>query len=274
LVVERTGEHDRLDGFAETAAGASRGERHSTWVVSTRIDLPHSCEICGERHTFTVVLSSNSFPPPAPGLDGRPGGMHCYDVLEGIGQCPGCGYSAPALTALPAGAEETVKSEEYRLAASAAGPDLARAWHCWSFLCEKAGDRGAAGWADLKAAWACDDSRAEEASRFFRAEVLRHFAEYLGENPPANARPHETMLLDLKRRSGRLEEATAAAEELARSGDERSREMAAFQAFLVRRGDVGGYTLEDLGDYTREPETWIERREKRASKRSWWRLWR
>ena len=134
--------------------------------------------------------------------------MHHYDVLLGIGCCPSCGYCAPALAELPAEAAETVRGEAYRRASEVAGPELARAWHCWSLLC---GDYKLAALSNLKAAWACDDEEDEEASRFFRTEALKSYAADLRENTPTDDQREQVaiLILDLERRTGRLEEAAA-----------------------------------------------------------------
>lgn len=241
-------------------------------TIMTKVE--RECHVCGDRHTYVVVMSTSTY--GYPDLDHRPGGFARHDGQLGIGRCEQCGYRDFFFSDPQEGAAEAIRSEAYRQATEIPGPELARDWHCYSVLSELAGDRLAAGWGDLRAAWACDDTGAEEASRVFRATAVKNFSAYLATSAPSQDDRVELMivLLDLQRRIGNFEDAAATIKELEGLAEtDEVRAIVALQSFLIKSQDIRSFTLEDTKKYVASPERWIRRQERRDSARPWWHFW-
>jgi hypothetical protein len=231
------------------------------------------CNSCGARSSQTVVLSTNSF--GTPDLDSRPPEAARSDLL-GIQRCQSCGYCAPDISEGLDGTGASLESANRSAVASSAGPLLARQWNSWSLVNERAGDRCAAGWASLRAAWASDDARDELAAQAHRALALDHLSACVEAGDPItkDTATQELVLLDLHRRLGHDAETLGIAELFAaRTMPDHVRAIAQFQTALIQRHDLRCYSVRDAQEYAESPDQWISARERKDAAR-WWQFWR
>lgn len=188
-----------------------------------------ACSVCGApaRPPFRAPAAEL-----APDLDHRPGEPARSTLPRWVATCRRCGASGPDLSALPAGAGEVVRSDEYR-ALRAPGP--AAPFLRWALICERTGDPAAAGEAVLHAAWALDDA-GEDA-----ADLRRRAAALFGEpDGPEDA----LRLIDVLRRAGNF--AAAASRAAALDGaalDENSAAILAFQRDRIAAEDPARHMI-------------------------------
>ena len=246
--------------------------------MTTTQDAERECQICGESHAYRIVFSSNTSGPPD--LDGRPSFSLRCDSLVGLERCPRCGYRDFFLSEKPMATVEAIEDDAYRQATEVTGPELAKDWHCWSVLCEMAGDSLGAADAELKAAWVCDDEVAVEAGRVFRESAIRHFKDYLEAGSPSPERRAQllSVVIDLQRRSGNFGDAASMIETLALDGSDPGegdliRDILDLQSHLVHEEDGRRFTLDDVKQYSNSPEKWSRRQRRRDSGKPWWQFW-
>jgi len=175
---------------------------------------------------------------------------------------------------------ETIESAVYQQAAEIPGPELAKDWHCWSVLCEMAGDVLGAAEAELTAAWVCDDEIAVKAGLVFRENAIRHLRGHLEASAPSVEPQTQllSVLLDLQRRTENFSDARSTIEFLARDGadlDETDsiKGLLQLQTYLVEEEDGRRFTFDDVKLYSRSPEKWQRRQRRRDSGHPWWRFW-
>jgi hypothetical protein len=178
--------------------------------MTTFTEVDVRCAVCGELSRVAELTSTSSFGPPD--LDLRPQGPARWALEFGVQRCRSCGYCAPSIGTSPPGASKAVESVVYRgVLEGSRLPRLAREYFCSALVQEHAGSPGRAAGGFLRAAWASDDARATGQARVCRdraAEMLE-CALALGDHDA----PREVvyaMLADLRRRSGRFEQALAA----------------------------------------------------------------
>ena len=164
----------------------------------------------------------------------------------------GDGYCAPDVSEGPAVAAAVVAREDYQ--AQLKDPTftyLANMFLCWGKIQEVAEDCAEAGWAVVRAAWACDDGgpEYEEAATRCRLRAVDLFAEARRRGQPFACEPgaEEALLTDLLRRSGRFAEAEAAIEEgLAKHPPDSLRRLLLYQRQLCREGDIDAHTVDEV----------------------------
>ena len=134
-------------------------------------------------------------------------------------------------------------------------PRLARDLFCSALVIEGAGEPEQAGWRFLQAAWACDDRNAVAQAATCRARSAEMFARALETGETGAPEPVVlTLSADVWRRSGRFDEAIAAAAEAERilaadTEDEDSAGAAAVAAFirgLAEEGDDGLHNVAEV----------------------------
>jgi hypothetical protein len=174
------------------------------------------CGVCGSPSQPAFRAPQ---PESAPDLDMRPGEPARSTLRDWIEVCPQCGAAAPELAALPPTARAVVESDEYRL------------------ICERTGDRQHQAEALLQAAWAADDAAAMSEAAKLRSDVAALW-EATSDVEVGLRR------LDVLRRAGQFESATAWAETL--SGwepNEVSRAIIGFQVKRIAQRDIGRHLI-------------------------------
>ena len=186
------------------------------------------CGVCG---TDVRPLFRASPPELAPDLDMRPGEPTRSTLPDWVRTCPGCAAAAPDLAALTGDAAAVVHSNAYL--ATEAEREPVRRFLRWSLLCPPA-DRGEA---LLQAAWAADDAEDSGAAQALR---LRAAAAW-----DRSASAQGTLrLVDVLRRAGERDRATALAAELSGCAlDESSEAVLAFQRARLAEGDTSRHLL-------------------------------
>ncbi|MEI6449665.1 MAG: hypothetical protein WCP98_06905 [Actinomycetes bacterium] len=210
-----------------------------------------TCAVCGGVTSFGHVIATNSLPMTH--LDGRLPAMQPGYMNRWLYKCPQCGYCAPSITLVRAGAAEVVHSEEYKQQLD--DPDLPlipRAYLCWALIVEAAAagpaSRGVVE-ARLHAAWACDNGEDVDAAvvahhRLRAASALEALHESGGTYRPHDYSGDCGLLADLYRRAGRFEEAAAAARAgLPCAANVFARRLLELQLRLVAAGDVAEHLL-------------------------------
>jgi hypothetical protein len=97
-------------------------------------------------------------------MEGRHSGFERSLFALSIQRGPSCGYCSPDISKESAKAREVVQHHAYREQLENPDyPKLANSFLCCSMISEKDGGFSSAGWACLKAAWACDDQDNGEA---------------------------------------------------------------------------------------------------------------
>jgi hypothetical protein len=191
------------------------------------------CGVCGDpsRTAFRAPQ-----PESAPDLDMRPGEPARSTLRDWIEVCPQCGAAAPELAALPPTARAVVESDEYRLLSTTALEE-ALPFLRWALICERTGDRQHQAEALLQAAWAADDAAAMSEAAKLRSDVAALW-EATSDVEVGLRR------LDVLRRAGQFESATAWAETL--SGwepNEVSRAIIGFQIKRIAQRDIGRHLI-------------------------------
>lgn len=193
----------------------------------------HACALCG-----TPAPAPFRAPQPeiAPDLDMRPGEPTRSTLRDWIQVCRQCGAAAPDLSTLPASARETVGSDAYRgLSTSVLEETLP--FRRWALICEQAGDRAQQAEALLQAAWAADDAAAMSEA----ASLRRRVAALWDQSTDVELGLRR---LDVLRRAGLFEEATAWADTLsARGPDELASRIIAFQRGKIEKRDIGRHLI-------------------------------
>jgi len=188
-----------------------------------------ACSVCGApaRPPFRAPAAEL-----APDLDHRPGEPTRSTLPRWIATCRRCGASGPNLAALPAGADEVVRSDAYRALRT---PGPAMPFLRWALICQATGDLPTAAEVTLHAAWALDDAGEDAADLRQRAVAL--FGEPDG--PEAALR-----LIDVLRRAGGYAAAEARAAGLdGTSLDENSAAILAFQRQRIAAADPARHMI-------------------------------
>lgn len=177
------------------------------------------------------ALCGSPAPPPfrapaaetSPDLDLRPGEPTRSSLSRWVLQCRNCGACAPDLTALPAGAAAVTQTPSYRAERSR--------FRRWVMLVVGTPSEGEA---LLQAAWELDD-RGQDAT-LLRRQAAAVWGQADG--------PEQTLrLVDVLRRAGAFDEATALLPALAAAADDTTRLIAAFQAARIAARDTGRHLM-------------------------------
>lgn len=178
--------------------------------MSLIVQVDSRCALCGVLSSQPVLLQADA--RGSPDLDLRPPESLRSTLEAWIQHCPSCGYCADDISSLHEGADGIIESSAYRgILRDTTLPLLARRFLCWSIIQNQRGSPAKAGWAALHAAWACDDIGYADAASECRQKALASFraAQYQGSRFAHGKGVEETILADILRRSGRLDEAEA-----------------------------------------------------------------
>ncbi len=166
------------------------------------------CAICGHPSAHDVVMSMHV--TGWPDMDGRHSGFERSIFALSIQRCPSCSYCAPDISKGSAKAREVIQSQAYcEQFESPDYPALANSFLCQSMISEKDGDFSSAGWASLKAAWACDDQDNNDGAKRCRLRAVEMFKRAMdsGKKFSGYFGNDDVILTDLLRRAERFEEA-------------------------------------------------------------------
>ena len=129
-----------------------------------------TCALCGTQSTQTVVLSVSAF--GASDLDTRPPERMRSALRHQAQECPSCGYCAEDLAVAAPGLSTLVSSPEYLAQhQNSRFSGLANRFLCCALIDEAMEQYAQAGWAAIRAAWACDDENNDPAAKMCRAKT-------------------------------------------------------------------------------------------------------
>jgi len=191
------------------------------------------CGVCGAS-----VRPAFRAPPPeiAPDLDMRPGEPTRSTLTDWIQVCSKCRAAAPDLAILPPGARAVVESDAYK-ALTTSTLEETLPFRRWALICERTGDRSNHAEALLQAAWAADD-----AAEMTEASKLRTEVAALWEG--TNDLELGLRRVDVLRRAGSFDHASAWADRLAQTSHEESaRSILDFQKARIEARDIGRHLI-------------------------------
>jgi hypothetical protein len=203
-----------------------------------------SCGHCGESSEHTVLLSTNTV--GSPDLDLRPSEMQRSTMHTWLQLCPDCGYCAPDISTVPVNAL-VYRSKEYQAALNRDDyPELARRFLAYAHSVS-ASAPASAGQAFLHVAWVCDDAGRTDQSAECRRWAVEWFRRCKPFSHSDEGLARGAVLVDVLRRCGQFEEASAeCAELLAVPGVTGVlREVLQFQQRLIGGADLSVYLVSD-----------------------------
>ena len=219
--------------------------------MTTYADQEKTCFICGEINVYKAIASTNRFGHSD--LDTRPPEMERSTIHCWIQRCPSCSYCAPDISDGPEIATKVVKSEAYlKQGDDSSYPELANKFLCWAIIKEAKGDNSGAGWAAVRAAWACDDSNTESAAKESRKRAVAFFEKARGDGSSFadGLGVQEAILADLLRRSGQFDKVETVCQTGLEEGPEAMvKTILHFQQSLARRKDTGCYTVAEAVEF-------------------------
>lgn len=125
------------------------------------------CPACSSEFPATVCASTSSFGPCD--LDTRPAPPARDAFVYDVAVCPNCGLAWPTAESpeevSPHGLRKFVASDEYRDQLTRERAADAPGFVCATMVLEHLGQRAAAGWMALKAAWSADDADRRDDAR-------------------------------------------------------------------------------------------------------------
>lgn len=192
-----------------------------------------TCAACGSPAPQPFRMPAAEI---APDLDMRPGEPARSTLRDWIQTCRTCTAAAPDLAALPAGTAGVVATEAYG-GLTTDGTEETLPFRRWALICDATGDQAEAAEAWLQGAWAADDAAEMTEAAGLRTRVAAAWA---------NTDRTETALrrLDVLRRAGLFDEATAWAETLAGRGlDETAAAVLEFQRQRIAQRDIGRHLI-------------------------------
>jgi hypothetical protein len=168
-----------------------------------------NCSVCGESNRFPVVDLSRKL-TGVRDLDGRPSHIQRSLVYMWIQRCDSCNYCAPDISAKCTVDPSYLNSQEYKaIIDDVSFPLTAIAFRAHSYLMLSMGLFADSGWAQLCAAWICDDNDAPANAVVCRKEALSLFRTAQEKNQEYSQSHVEEnlILIDIMRRIGEFDAA-------------------------------------------------------------------
>lgn len=219
-----------------------------------------TCALCSTVSKHEVLMSTNAF--GSPDLDLRPPSMERYTLSHQVQECPHCGYCAPVLDYEPVPrAREVVDLPPYQaLRSPKRYPELAGRFLRAALLAEGSGGPQVAGLHALRAAWVCDDEELSEAAAECRLAAIHYLqsAHRQGLGEKQRRAEENALMVDLLRRVGRFEEASALIEQgSGRRLPDVLVQVLRYQQALIERRDTACHTIEEAAEADDRPRSRI-----------------
>ena len=201
------------------------------------------CAVCGSKHEYSVIASTNSF--GSPDLDLRPPEMQRSTMYLWVEECPDCGYVASDITNKPGRVtKEWLESQAYVTCDGIRfRSGLASKFYKQYKTSLLNSETEQACCAIHHAAWACDDRKDVK-----KAVICRDLAipliEKLIEKKHKNAENLLLMKADLLRRAGHFERVAAEYSDIVFENDIMDK-VRLFQLEKAAEKDTECYTVQD-----------------------------
>jgi hypothetical protein len=206
------------------------------------------CQNCGKTSDHERVCSTNAF--GSADLDTRPPEMARSTIHAQVQRCPHCNYCAADISETTPDPSGCVQSEAYQnQLKSTEYPNLANAFLCSALVLQSIGRYAPAGWASIKAAWACDDAKNDAAAKRCRSQAVECIRKALSTGQQFVEQPgaEDAVLVDLLRRSEQFEEAGRQAElGISKSPEGIIPQVLEFQRTLIAKQDLGCYRIDQV----------------------------
>src|SRR5512133_1934889 len=163
-----------------------------------------NCSVCGESNRFPLVDLSRQL-TGVRDLDGRPSHIQRSLVYMWIQRCESCNYCAPDISAECKVDPLYLNSPEYKaIMDDVSFPLTAIAFRAHSYLMVSMGLFADSGWAQLCAAWVCDDNCAPANAIVCRKDALSLFkcAQEKNQEFSQSHVGENLILIDIMRRVG------------------------------------------------------------------------
>jgi len=216
--------------------------------MTTFVSEEKKCAICGKTSKHNVITSTSTL--GAPDLDTRPAELKRSTINMWIQTCPSCGYSGADISKEVEKASEIVQSDFYQKQLNDPEfPKLANAFLCHSVIQESAGNYTSAGWANVYAAWVCDDAGSGDSAQKCRQKAVTFFQK-ARENSQQFAKGNgaeEAVMVDLLRRLGQFELAIKICDDgLKKNPEKLISDILQFQKILISKSDVACHTVTEI----------------------------
>jgi hypothetical protein len=163
-----------------------------------------NCSVCGESNRYPLVDLSRKL-TGVRDLDGRPSHIQRSLVYMWIQRCESCSYCAPDISLECKVDPSYLNSQQYKaIINDVSFPLTAVAFRAHSFLMMSMGLFADSAWAQLCAAWVCDDNSAPANAVVCRKEALSLFrcAQEKNQEFSQSHVEENLILIDIMRRTG------------------------------------------------------------------------
>ena len=209
------------------------------------------CYVCGSNNRYPLIDLTLKI-TGSRDLDGRPSHIQRSLVYLWIQHCTLCNYCGPEISKGDPGDIEIVKSEEYlSLLNDPKFPETASAFICHSFIMEKKGKYSDSGWAQLCAAWICDDNN-YQGSIECRMNAYRLFTKTIESGSEfGDSRIKETIyLIDILRRTLQFDKALELCmREIANEQPDHILDLLEFEISLIQKKDAACHNKNESEEF-------------------------
>lgn len=199
------------------------------------------CFVCGITNRYPVIDLTLKI-SGSRDLDGRPSQIQRSLVYLWIQRCTSCNYCAPEIAKGDESDLQVIKSNEYQaILFDAKYPETACAFRSHSFVMENKSLFADAGWAQLCAAWVCDDAKNESSSTVCRMHALELFAKakIAGQEFSHSSVQENVYIIDILRRVAQFDKAIQlCTEELEKEHTDHVLDLLEFERFLIEKKDT------------------------------------
>lgn len=209
--------------------------------MSTFIKRNLTCAVCGNKHDYSIIASTNSF--GSSDLDLRPPEMRRSTMCWWVQRCPDCGYVSSNIEDDQGITKDFLETEEYITCENFNfKSNLADTFYKNYMILNNLGKKMYAYNALLHCAWSCDDSREYEKASLIRKKMVELF-----ELLPKIQKKNENIIaqyVDVLRRSGDFDSVVEKFNGF-KSSNDIIEKVIAFQVKLAKEKDCKVYTVSD-----------------------------
>lgn len=210
-----------------------------------------NCSVCGESNRFPLVDLSRKL-TGVRDLDGRPSHIQRSLVYMWIQRCESCNYCAPDISLKCKVDPSYLNSQQYKaIMDDASFPLTAIAFRAHSYLMMSMGLFADSGWAQLCAAWVCDDNCAPANAVVCRKEALSLFRRAQEKNQEfSQSHVEENLILvDIMRRIGDFDAALGLCdEELETDHPDAIWSLLEYEKMLIEKKDANCHNESDVDE--------------------------
>jgi hypothetical protein len=199
------------------------------------------CFACGAINRYPVIDLTLKI-SGSRDLDGRPSQIQRSLVYLWIQRCTSCNYCAPEISKGDQDDLALIKTPEYQcILSDSKYPETACAFRSHSFAMEKRMQFADAGWAQLCAAWVCDDNNYESSAIECRKQSLVLFskAQESGQGFSQSSAEENVYIIDILRRVAQFDEAMKRCmSELEKENPDHVLDLLEFEKYLIEKKDT------------------------------------